>query len=234
MCGLFGAFGNGINIATLRAAASAQVARGSHAFGVAWIDADGRLHAFKSPGSLLSNIDVLDRCAGAIAVVGHTRFATHGTPADNANNHPHQADGGWLCHNGVVPNHEEIADEMDLLPMTECDSEVLGLSIAAERGSLGRRVARTVDRVSANAPLAVLALWSRPHRLVVARRGNPLVSVTRGGCTYLGSVAWSHGATEIPDGRVTVHNLRGGAKEVVEVRGRRSDGTRFAGSDLWD
>ena len=46
------------------------------------------------------------RCRGATIVVGHCRWATHGAPADNRNNHPHPAGRGWLVHNGVVHNHD--------------------------------------------------------------------------------------------------------------------------------
>jgi hypothetical protein len=57
--------------------------------------------------------------------------------------------------------------------VTECDSESIGLLIehADEPGFLGR-VAEAVDLT--DGPLAMLALWARPRRLIVARRGNPL------------------------------------------------------------
>ena len=38
----------------------------------------------------------------AAVVVGHCRYATHGSPRDNRNNHPHPAGSGQLMHNGVV------------------------------------------------------------------------------------------------------------------------------------
>lgn len=47
---------------------------------------------------------------GALALIGHCRWATHGSPADNRNNHPHPAGRGWIVHNGVVFNHGELAE----------------------------------------------------------------------------------------------------------------------------
>ena len=64
-------------------------------------------------------------------LVGHCRWATHGDPRNNLNNHPHPADGGWIVHNGVVHNHEDLRRRVRPLAVTECDSEVLGLLIEA-------------------------------------------------------------------------------------------------------
>lgn len=61
------------------------------------------------------------------AFVGHVRAATHGDPANNQNNHPFVSDDQtlFLVHNGVLTNHEDIADDLSLYLKTECDSEVL-------------------------------------------------------------------------------------------------------------
>lgn len=61
------------------------------------------------------------------AFVGHVRAATHGDPNDNRNNHPFVSDDEtlFLVHNGVLSNHEDVADELSLHLKTECDSEVL-------------------------------------------------------------------------------------------------------------
>jgi len=62
-----------------------------------------------------------------IAFLGHVRAATHGDPADNQNNHPFTSEDGnyHLVHNGIVPNHEEIADKFGLRLTSQCDSELL-------------------------------------------------------------------------------------------------------------
>lgn len=65
------------------------------------------------------------RCS---VVIGHVRAATHGRPdtGDNRNNHPFVGeDGLYLVHNGVVLNHQELADKYALRCASECDSEVL-------------------------------------------------------------------------------------------------------------
>ena len=60
-------------------------------------------------------------------VLGHCRLSTSGSPALNANNHPHSSDDGrfHLIHNGIVPDHEAIADLHCVKLQTACDTEVL-------------------------------------------------------------------------------------------------------------
>jgi len=210
MCGLFGYLsktGRGPDLDRLRRIALETQLRGSHAFGLAWVTPDGKLHAFKRPGSAAANLAELDRCRDALIVAGHCRYATHGDPADNRNNHPHRVGRGWLVHNGIVHNHASIAKRYGLVTETECDSEVLGLLMAKVPGSLQRRAAIGVD--AAEGPLALLGVWTRPARLLLVRRGNPLwVGETRTGA-YFGSLAGELPAAPrpIPEGYAIVHTL---------------------------
>jgi glucosamine 6-phosphate synthetase-like amidotransferase/phosphosugar isomerase protein len=80
-------------------------------------------------------LDDLEPCRHAVAVIGHCRWATHGDPQDNRNNHPHPAGRGWLVHNGVIRNDQALLHQDKLRPRTDCDSEVLGLLMIR---SLGR------------------------------------------------------------------------------------------------
>lgn len=68
--------------------------------------------------------DLIDNGAGWF--VGHVRFATHGSPEDNRNNHP-LAHGNIIgVHNGILRNHEEIlkiTGRQD--PKTLVDSEAI-------------------------------------------------------------------------------------------------------------
>ncbi len=223
MCGLFGFItktGRGPDLDRLRDIALETQLRGAHAFGLAWVTPNGKLHAFKRPGPAAIHLEALDRCRDAVILVGHCRYATHGTPEDNRNNHPHRAGRGWLVHNGVVRNHARIAERYRLLPQTECDSEVLSLLLARMRGSLQRRAALTVD--AAEGPLAFLGVWTRPARLLLVRRGNPLwVGETRSGA-YFGSLPGELpvGAQPIPEGYAIVHTLdqRPQVQEVSYIR----------------
>ena len=186
MCGVFGFItrrGEGPDLERLKRIALITQQRGPHAFGFAWQTPDNRLATFKRPGAVADQLDNLDRCRGALAVIGHCRFATHGRPQDNRNNHPHRAGRGWLVHNGVVANYRHLTRRYRLLPQTECDSEVLGLLMARLPGALVRRAALTVR--AADGQLALLGLWRNPLRLLVVRDGKPLhFGETRDGCYF--------------------------------------------------
>lgn len=193
MCGVFGFIADGRsdkgpNIKALKRMAVTTEARGRHAFGIAWLDQAGRLHAIKKPGKITDHLNLLDQCRGARVVVGHCRYATQGNPKNNANNHPHPADGGWLVHNGTVTNYKAIKSDREIDTMTECDSEILCRLI--ERSTKKSLLARLVDATNttaANDDVGLLGVW-KPGRLVMVKRGKPMqVSKTRSG-TYVASL----------------------------------------------
>lgn len=175
MCGIFGYItgeGRGPEIARLRRLALITQSRGDHAFGLAWLEEDGNIQAFKQPGPAKVHLDELERCRKAMVVIGHCRFATHGSPADNRNNHPHAAGAGYLVHNGVVVNHQHLVRQHHLTLQGQCDSEVLGLLMTRCAGSIVQRSAWAANQ--AQGDLAILGVWRAPARILVARRGRPL------------------------------------------------------------
>ena len=175
MCGIFGFIssrGQGPEIHRLRRLALVTQTRGDHAFGLAWLEEDGTIQTFKRPGPAKACLSELDRCRRAVVVVGHCRFATHGSPRDNRNNHPHAAGSGYLVHNGVVTNHQQLLQRYGLHPQSQCDSEALGLLMAHAAGSIAQRSAWAANQVQGD--LAMLGVWRNPARLLVTRRGRPL------------------------------------------------------------
>jgi glucosamine 6-phosphate synthetase-like amidotransferase/phosphosugar isomerase protein len=179
MCGVFGFVSRGgkANLKVLKRIAEATERRGPHAFGFAWIDGQGRIRCYKQTGKITSHLALLAMAADARMLIGHCRWATQGSPEQNINNHPHPSDGGWIVHNGVIADHRTLMEEFDLFPVSDCDSEVLGLLIEQEKGSMLQRCQRAVKSVNHKkdqGPLVLMGLWPRPARLVVVRRGNPL------------------------------------------------------------
>lgn len=189
MCGIFGFItraGQGPEIARLRRLALVTQTRGAHAFGLAWLNRAGVIHTFKRPGPAQKYLDDLQRCRDAVVVIGHCRYATHGTPADNRNNHPHPAGGGELVHNGVIVNHADLAQHYRLRPQSQCDSEVLGLLMARRPGTINQRSAWAANQAAGD--LAILGVWRNPARLLVARRGRPLCFGAGGDGYYFASL----------------------------------------------
>jgi glucosamine 6-phosphate synthetase-like amidotransferase/phosphosugar isomerase protein len=187
MCGVFGFVsrdGGKMNLGVLARVARVTERRGPHAFGFAWIDRRGRVKCYKQTGRITDHLGLLAMAADARMLVGHCRFATQGDPADNINNHPHPADGGWIVHNGQVRNYGELVQGFGLCPISACDSEVLGLLVERGEGSVLDRCRAAVRAAcpdeepgslfSRPSPLVLLGLWPRPDRLVAVRRSNPL------------------------------------------------------------
>jgi glucosamine 6-phosphate synthetase-like amidotransferase/phosphosugar isomerase protein len=187
MCSVFGFVGrDGGRLDVERLARLAEVTerRGPHAFGFAWIDRRGRLKCYKQTGRITDHLGLLMMASDARMLIGHCRWATQDDPADNINNHPHPADGGWIVHNGQVRDYRRLVDAFDLYPVSACDSEVLGLLVERAKGSILDRCRAAVEAVSScreqgslfdrAQPLVLLGLWPRPDRLVAVRRGNPL------------------------------------------------------------
>jgi len=226
MCGLFGAICKGrrsLTASTIRNLAVAQEKRGPHAFGFAWIDSSNRIHYYKQQGRISQALHTLDMIGDAWAVIGHTRWLTHGSAERMENNHPHSCDGGWIAHNGQIPNYLELADEHDLILNSECDSEVLAALIAQTGGgkSLIRRISTSVNRCDRNRPLAMAGLWNRPGRLALVRRGNPIMlGEGAAGNVYFGTsrikstrMVW----TAMDDNEVRVFDLTSGDESTRSV-----------------
>jgi glucosamine 6-phosphate synthetase-like amidotransferase/phosphosugar isomerase protein len=189
MCGVFGfvAKDDGpLNLNILSRVATVTERRGPHAWGMAWINREGRLCMYKQTGRITDNLGLLSMARDATLLIGHTRWATQGDPDNNLNNHPHPSDGGWIVHNGMIPNFRTLISEHDLHPVTDCDSEVLGLLIETLPGKLLSRCVKTANLASER-NLVMLGLW-KPGRLIAVRHGNPLHVGETGRGFYLASL----------------------------------------------
>lgn len=173
MCGVFGFVSkNGAkpNMSILRRVAATTMLRGPHAWGMAWVDADGTLRSYKQSGRIVDAMPLLAMAKDAVMIAGHCRYATHGDPAINTNNHPHDAGDAWIVHNGMIHHYRELVKKHRLRMHTECDSEVLGLMIAKFGGSPFNRAVKAVREARGPNPFSMMALW--PDRMVLARMNH--------------------------------------------------------------
>ena len=109
------------------------------------------------------------RCA---AFIGHVRLATHGSAANNRNNHPHVGRRYSLVHNGVVGNFRELFDRHSLRLRSHCDSEVL-LRIVEQSSHPALGLETCLREVRGS---MAVALYDTKERLVWLARnaGRPL------------------------------------------------------------
>jgi glucosamine--fructose-6-phosphate aminotransferase (isomerizing) len=176
MCGLFGFVSKNdqqIDLSILREVAEVTMRRGPHAWGLAWVDRSGRLRTFKQSGRVVDSLGLLSMAEGATLLVGHCRFATHGDPSDNSNNHPHSAGRGLVVHNGVIHHYRDLVHRHGLKMRTQCDSEVIGLMAQKFKGTPFVRMAKACREAMGSSPFASLAIW--PDRVIATTaNGQPL------------------------------------------------------------
>jgi glucosamine--fructose-6-phosphate aminotransferase (isomerizing) len=112
--------------------------------------------------------------------IGHTRWATHGAPAEH-NAHPHVSMGGEfvLVHNGIVENYLELREELRAEGVTfasETDTEVIVQLIEryAHNGAgndLTEITRKAVSHLKGAHAIVVLSK-DQPDRIVAVRIGN--------------------------------------------------------------
>lgn len=112
--------------------------------------------------------------------LAHTRWATHGAPAEK-NAHPHLSSNQVaVVHNGIIENHQELRAELQKLGYeftSDTDTEVIAHSIAEElkiQADLFKAVQNCVKRFVGTYALGVMSA-SSPERLIAVRKGSPLL-----------------------------------------------------------
>ena len=124
--------------------------------------------------------------------IAHTRWATHGAPAQS-NAHPHFSRGRIaLVHNGIIENYEVLRTELQAAGYvfeSQTDTEVVAHLIEhLYSGDLLVAVTEALKRLKGAYALAVFAR-DEPHRVVGARLGSPLVIGHGDGENFLASDA---------------------------------------------
>jgi glucosamine--fructose-6-phosphate aminotransferase (isomerizing) len=167
--------------------------RGYDSAGVATLSGQ-ELHLRKKTGRIA---DLTAHLAGHPAPgrvgIGHTRWATHGRPADR-NAHPHVAGTGRrrvaVVHNGVIENYailkRRLQDEGAVFH-SDTDTEVIAQLIARHlEEDLLAAVSQVLPLLKGTYGLAVLSS-NQPGVLVGARLGSPLVLGVGDGEAFLAS-----------------------------------------------
>ena len=105
MCGIVGAAASRNITPTLLDGLRRLEYRGYDSAGLAVVDADGQLELRRSVGRVAGLTAIADKVDGHVGIA-HTRWATHGRPAEN-NAHPHTSSSQVaVVHNGIIENHQ--------------------------------------------------------------------------------------------------------------------------------
>ncbi|RYX79358.1 glutamine--fructose-6-phosphate transaminase (isomerizing) [bacterium] len=177
MCGIVGYIGNREAQNILAGGLRRLEYRGYDSAGIVTLGA-GEATLIRSKGKVAE----LKSSIGAIAKkdkvgIGHTRWATHGVPAEN-NAHPHKAGDVYLVHNGIIENYKALKAELtDHEFISETDSEVLVAlinSFYVDDTTIEVAVIQALQLVEGTYGIAVVST-REPNQIIVARKGSPLI-----------------------------------------------------------
>ncbi len=195
MCGIVGAIGRRNVVPLLIEGLKRLEYRGYDSAGLAVRTDEGELKRFRSLGKV-ARLEALVRSQPVEGNLGiaHTRWATHGVPAER-NAHP-QMSGVRVAivHNGIIENHQPLRDRLDSLGYrftSETDTEVIAHLMAHHLDAgldLLQAVRRTVGELKGAYALAA-ASPEDGERIVVARLGSPLVIGLGDGENFIASDA---------------------------------------------
>jgi glucosamine--fructose-6-phosphate aminotransferase (isomerizing) len=154
--------------------------RGYDSAGVAIIGEGGALQLERAVGKVAQLEAALSATPRpGTTGVAHTRWATHGVPAER-NSHPHVSGDIAVVHNGIIENHEELRTALKAAGYdfaSETDTEVVAhLLHQAMAGGKDLRDALCAVIPQLHGAYALAVISARdPGRLLLARKGSPLV-----------------------------------------------------------
>ena len=231
MCGIIGVTGESDAVPLLLGALHQLEYRGYDSAGIAMVVDDGIWRARAGGGTTsVARLGELaaDAPRGHSAALGHTRWATHGSPTEE-NAHPHLDCTGRLAliHNGIIENHAELRAELVSSGHTFAsvtDTEVMAHLIEAamaEGASLVEATRSMLGRVRGAYSVAVVHA-DDPDTIVASRHSTPLVLGLDDGVTLLASdipalIGHAREFFALRDDEVAV--LRPGSLEVSALDG---------------
>ena len=182
MCGIIGAVSNRDIVPTLVDSMRMMEYRGYDSAGIAVVNSNGQFDRERCVGKVENLVHSLqnENSISGTTGIGHTRWATHGA-ANEANAHPLISGGrvAVVC-NGIIENYEELRHQhiqggsiYDSATDTEVIVHELMNFLDDGLGFLDA-VKETVKRLIGSYAFAALCI-SEPGKIIVAKRGSPLL-----------------------------------------------------------
>ena len=182
MCGIVGAIAQRNVVPVLIEGLQRLEYRGYDSAGLAVQEENGHLGRIRAVGkvSMLRKLLEQNPLAGNLGIA-HTRWATHGMPAER-NAHPHMSgEKVAVVHNGIIENHAELREELKARGFffsSETDTEVIAHLLAhllETTPDLLQAVQQAVKQLVGAYGLAV-SLTGEAGRSEGGRAGRPLVA----------------------------------------------------------
>jgi len=178
MCGIVGYIGTKNAIPILVEGLKRLEYRGYDSAGIGVVR-DNALTVYRSVGRITRLEERIPDDLTAQVGVAHTRWATHGGPSE-ANAHPHSDASGRIVvvHNGIIENYQALKtylEQKGIVFRSETDTQILSQLIGHfYDGDIEQAVRSALLEVEGTYGIAVLCA-DEPDRLVLARKGSPLI-----------------------------------------------------------
>lgn len=193
MCGIVGAIAQRDVTPLLLHGLQQLEYRGYDSAGLAVRNQQGELKRFRALGkvAVLKTLVEASEVGGSLGIA-HTRWATHGAPAER-NAHPHMSGVRVaVVHNGIIENHADLRDRLIAKGYgftSETDTEVIA-HLMADKLENGADLLSAVIKTAADLDGAYALAAASPEddeRIVVTRAGSPLVIGLGDGENYIAS-----------------------------------------------
>jgi len=213
MCGIIGLVSDKEVSPTLLEGLKRLEYRGYDSSGIATVN-NNKIERVRSKGNL-SYLEekLLNTSLPGNIGIGHTRWATHGTPEEK-NAHPHITDKVAIVHNGIIENNNQLRNQLiesGVEFSSDTDTEVVGHIITSYlKSGLNSydSIRATMNDIRGTYALGVLVA-NDPSKLYAVRGGSPLAIGSSDSENYIGSdtyslSAYSDNITYLKDGDIAV------------------------------
>ncbi len=173
MCGICAGIGHENQIDDVVCGLKKLEYRGYDSSGIAFLK-NGEIQAIKSVGQIKNLEKKIDDEVCSHVVIGHTRWATHGSVCEE-NAHPHISQNGEfaMVHNGIVENFENLKGNLNCNFKSQTDTEVFVNLVEAESGTPLERLMKASRKVVGS--FAVALLHKNTNSIFLAKRKSPLM-----------------------------------------------------------
>lgn len=214
MCGIIGYIGPKNSLSVVIDGLKRLEYRGYDSAGVAFIE-EGSIKTVRSAGKISRLEGLLGEKESrefSGAVIGHTRWATHGGPSEK-NAHPHKSGRIVLVHNGIIENYQSLKKKLkaDGFEFTsETDTEVIChlISLHSRNMPFEEAVRAAVGELKGAYALAIMH-ESEPGKIIGVKKDSPLVLGVGEGEFFISSdasafIAHTNKALFLEDGEMVV------------------------------
>ena len=183
MCGIIGYIGSDRNTSQIIINGLKRLEyRGYDSVGYASLNKDNKLNVLKCKGKVKELDKKISELSLNHLAIGHTRWATHGTPSQ-INSHPHidQDNKFAIVHNGIIENYLSLKEYLiskGISFKTDTDTEVLvqliGYVYKQEKISFKEAVRLALMQVVGTYGILIICS-DEPNTLIAAKNGSPLL-----------------------------------------------------------